>query len=124
MVPEGATKITIRDSILRSLHVQRPKEKEDVVLAAKITNTVFFDQQKPFPKGTVERGEGVSRARADFANPRAGDFRLAKDSPLRGKASDQTDLGCRFPPQMIELLKLARKHSSLLQPPTGSGRRR
>jgi len=35
------------------------------------------------------------------------DFRLKSTSPCRGKASDGGDVGCRFTPQMRDLLKLA-----------------
>ena len=32
-----------------------------------------------------------------------------KTSPCRGKTSDGGDIGCRYTPEMLEMLKVARK---------------
>ncbi|NLY02422.1 MAG: hypothetical protein GXY83_40570 [Rhodopirellula sp.] len=42
-----------------------------------------------------------------FVDPKNLDYRLMPSSPGTSKASDGGDLGVRFTPEMIELLKLA-----------------
>jgi len=42
-----------------------------------------------------------------FASPQNFDYRLMPTSPCRGKASDGGDLGCRYTPEMIEILQVA-----------------
>ena len=39
--------------------------------------------------------------------PEIPDFRLKPTSPRRKRASDGGDIGCRFTPEMLEMLKLA-----------------
>jgi hypothetical protein len=43
----------------------------------------------------------------EFLDPARLDFRLGPKSPCRGKASDGGDLGVRYSPEMLEMLKLA-----------------
>ncbi|NQU22498.1 MAG: protein kinase [Candidatus Nealsonbacteria bacterium] len=59
----------------------------------------FIDQAKP--------GEGCFGGNPQFANPKKLDYRLMPTSPCRGKASDGGDLGVRYTPEMIEMLKRA-----------------
>ena len=42
-----------------------------------------------------------------FRDPKSFDYRLKRTSPCRGKASDGGDIGCRYTPEMLEMLKLA-----------------
>jgi len=122
-VQEGARGIVIRDSILRSLLVPVPRRKEDREIGVEVTNSFLFAQSRPLPDEVVKT-EGVRRGRVAFANRRAADFRLAPNSPLRGKASDKTDLGCRFPPGMVEVLRLVKEYPQLLRPPVARRTRR
>jgi hypothetical protein len=59
----------------------------------------FADQAKP--------GKGCFSAPPMFANPKSFNYRLMPNSPCRGRASDGGDLGFRYTPQIIEMLKLA-----------------
>ncbi|HLA84429.1 MAG TPA: hypothetical protein VJL29_06520, partial [Thermoguttaceae bacterium] len=52
-------------------------------------------------------GKGCFAADPQFVNPKAFDYRLKPTSPCRGKASDGGDVGCRYTPEMLEMLKLA-----------------
>lgn len=60
---------------------------------------VFVNEAKP--------GKGCFSAPPMFVNPKAFDFRLMPDSPCIGKASDGGDMGCRFTPEMLQMLQLA-----------------
>ncbi len=42
-----------------------------------------------------------------FRDPKNFDYRLKPSSPCRKRASDGGDIGCRFTPEMLEMLKLA-----------------
>jgi hypothetical protein len=64
----------------------------------------------------VKEEKLVSSARVQFANRRAGDYRLAEGSAYATSGSDKTPLGCRFPADMLELLKLARRYPAILRP--------
>lgn len=55
----------------------------------------------------AKAGQGCFSADPMFSNPAQLDCRLLKGSPCRGKASDGGDLGVRYTPEMIEMLKLA-----------------
>ena len=48
---------------------------------------------------------GCLTADPQFRDPANLDYRLKPTSPCRGKASDGGDLGCRWTPEMVELLK-------------------
>jgi serine/threonine protein kinase len=47
---------------------------------------------------------------AQFADRKNLDLRLLPNSPCTNAASDRRDLGCRFTPEMIEMLNLARRY--------------
>ena len=55
----------------------------------------------------VERGEGCFDADPLFRDPANLDYRLLPTSPCIGKASDGGDLGCRYTPEMIEMVQKA-----------------
>jgi len=52
-------------------------------------------------------GPGCMIADPQFRDPDNLDYRLKRTSPCRGKASDGGDIGCRFTPEMLEVLKKA-----------------
>jgi hypothetical protein len=52
-------------------------------------------------------GDGCIIKKPGFANPQKFDFRLTRSSPCRKRASDKGDMGCRYTPGMLEMLKLA-----------------
>ena len=119
---EDSRGIVIQDSIIASLEITKPKRKVDKKgIVVKLDNVVLIAQQKPLAKDLVESVE-VNRGRVPFINPSIGDYRLAKDSPLRTKASDKTELGCHFAPELIEILKLAHGRSASFLRPPASGK--
>jgi tetratricopeptide (TPR) repeat protein len=59
----------------------------------------FVNQAKP--------GKGCFSAPPMFVAPKDFDYRLMPGSPCIGKASDGGDIGVRWTPEMIEMLKLA-----------------
>ena len=61
--------------------------------------TPFIDLARP--------GQGCFGGDPQFVNPKSFDYRLRPASPCRGRASDGGDVGCRFTPEMMEMLKLA-----------------
>jgi len=52
-------------------------------------------------------GTGCIMKSPGFANPKRFDFRLKTSSPCRKRASDGGDMGCRYTPGMIDMLKRA-----------------
>ena len=42
-----------------------------------------------------------------FRDPENFDYRLKRTSPCRRKASDGGDIGCRYTPEMLEIIKKA-----------------
>ena len=42
-----------------------------------------------------------------FVDPKKFDYRLAPVSPCRGTASDGKDIGFRYTPELLDMLKLA-----------------
>jgi hypothetical protein len=123
-VPPGNRDIAITDSILELLDVQPdPKDdkKKQPPVAVTLKSVLICQSARPFPKGLVKEEE-VLREKVRFLDPKAGDWQLTKESPYRGKASDGGDLGCRFPPAMLDLLGQAKHHASLLRPPAGGKR--
>jgi len=57
--------------------------------------------------GFAKPGKGCFSADPQFVNPANLDYRLMPTSPCIGRASDGGDVGCRYTPAMIEMLKLA-----------------
>jgi hypothetical protein len=57
--------------------------------------------------GEVKPGKGCFGGKPMFVDPKNFDYRLMPNSPCRGRASDGGDVGCRYTPQMIEMLMLA-----------------
>ena len=57
----------------------------------------------PTPPGAVEIVTGDPL----FRDPTKLDFRPAPKSPCIGKASDGGDIGCRYTPEMIEMIEKA-----------------
>ena len=55
----------------------------------------------------VKPGKNCISVDPQFVNPKGHDYRLGPKSPCRGKASDGGDLGVRYTPEMLEMLKLA-----------------
>jgi hypothetical protein len=47
------------------------------------------------------------RTFVEFVNPKMLDYRWTHDSPYSGKASDGGDIGCRYTPEMIEMVQKA-----------------
>ena len=55
----------------------------------------------------AKAGEGCFKVRPHFIDPKNFDYRLMPSSPCIGKASDGGDVGVRYTPEMIEILKVA-----------------
>jgi len=62
--------------------------------------------KKPY-KRKAKPGVGCFSRDPQFRDPKRFDYRLKPSSPCRGKARDGGDIGCRYTPEMIEMLKLA-----------------
>ena len=54
-------------------------------------------------------GPGCFSKDPQFLDPANFDYRLGPKSPCRGKASDGGDLGFHYTPELIELMKEAKK---------------
>jgi hypothetical protein len=54
-------------------------------------------------------GKGCFSKNPQFRDPENLDYRLKPTSPCRKKASDGGDIGCRFTPEMLEMLEVARE---------------
>jgi len=52
-------------------------------------------------------GKGCIAADPQFVNPQNLDYRLMPTSPCIGKASDAGDIGCRYTPEVIEVIQKA-----------------
>jgi hypothetical protein len=61
--------------------------------------------KKPF-HGHAKPGKGCFSKDPQFRNPAVFDFRLRPTSPCIGKASDGSDMGCRYTAEMLDMLKL------------------
>ncbi|MBM4034103.1 MAG: hypothetical protein FJ291_20310 [Planctomycetes bacterium] len=53
----------------------------------------------------AKAGKKCFSADPRFVDPKGLDYRLAPGSPCRKKASDGGDIGCRYTPEMVELVK-------------------
>ena len=63
----------------------------------------------PYPfDGKARAGSGCVYGQPLFLNPADLDYRLGPGSPCSGKASDGKDIGCRYTPEMIAIIKEAR----------------
>ena len=62
-------------------------------------NPPFIDEARP--------GKGCFSQDPQFVNPKMFDYRLLPTSPCIGKASDGGDIGCRYTPEMIEIIQKA-----------------
>ena len=58
-------------------------------------------------EGSAIVGQSCFSADPQFRDPAKLDYRLAETSPCKGKASDSGDIGCRYTPEMIELVQKA-----------------
>jgi hypothetical protein len=63
--------------------------------------------EKPGFLDHAKAGPACLVADPQFRDPENLDYRLKPTSPCRGKASDGGDIGCRFTPEMLEMLKRA-----------------
>jgi hypothetical protein len=88
---------TISDSIVGAIQSQQP--------GTRIDHCDVF--RSPGYADFARPGPGCFAKDPLFLNPTAFDFRLRVASPCRKQASDGGDLGCRYTPQMLELLKKA-----------------
>ena len=68
-----------------------------------IKNCDVFGQRPPTHHGAVN----CFSAHPQFRDPANLDYRLMPTSPCIGKASDGGDLGCRYTPEMIEMIQKA-----------------
>ncbi len=84
------------DSIVGSIESQSANTQIDYC-------NVYGDGYKLLAKP----GKGCLRKKPQFRDPKHFDYRLKPTSPCRKKASDGGDIGCRFTPEMLEMLKLA-----------------
>ncbi len=122
-VYEDARNVAITDSILGALAVIEPKNRQKAKdqkkeIVATLTNVCLYAQTRPLPKDQVKAEEVIPHRGAPFEDAGGPDYRLPKNSPLREKGTDKSELGSRFPEEMLELLRSAVKRSSaLLRPP-------
>jgi predicted Ser/Thr protein kinase len=87
----------LHDSIVESIALQHP--------VPQVLNCCFGSSAAL--KSLAGRSRGCIAAKPQFRNPEVFDYRLKPTSPCRGRASDGGDIGCRFTPEMLEMLKLA-----------------
>jgi len=92
----------------------RPSAVYDSILAVRVAWTAghrleHCDAFPARPNPSVILGRGCFSAGPQFRDPKNLDYRLKPTSPCRKRASDGGDLGCRFTPEMLEMLKLALK---------------
>ena len=64
---------------------------------------------KPPFGGKAKPGKGCFSKNPQFRDPKNFDYRLKPTSPCRKKASDGGDVGCRYTPEMIEMMKKAQE---------------
>jgi len=122
-VYEDARNIAITDGILGAFTVTEPKNKQKAKdqkkeIVAALTNVCLYAQTRPLPKDLVKTEEVIGHRGAPFEDPSGPDYRLPKNSPLREKGTDKSELGSRFPEEMLGLLRSVVKRSpALLRPP-------
>ncbi len=119
---DDARGAAIADSIIASLVPPEAKAKakdaKKAELAATLTDVALYAQTRALPRDLVKT-ENLSRlTRPPFENPYGPRYWLPDNSPLRGKASDKGDLGCRFPQDMRAIWhSLGARAADLLKPP-------
>jgi len=91
------TPVVLRDCIVA-------KVKADVAGGVVENCNVFGD---PPYINLAKPGKGCFSRDPQFRDPEHFDYRLKPTSPCRGKASDGGDMGCRFTPEMLEMLQKA-----------------
>ncbi|MFC1596432.1 protein kinase [Planctomycetota bacterium] len=94
----GASPSTVFDSIMESIESATPESRIDQCNLHG-TAPVFIDEAKP--------GNGCFAAPPQFRDPENLDYRLMPGSPGIDKASDGGDIGCRYTPEMIEIIQKA-----------------
>jgi len=62
--------------------------------------------EEPF-KGGGKPGKRCFSKEPQFVDPATSDYRLKRTSPCRKRASDGGDLGCRYTPEMVEVVRKA-----------------
>ncbi|NQT88195.1 hypothetical protein HQ560_15615, partial [bacterium] len=79
------------------------------VESAKSENRIDFCDLygKPSLAGLAKPGRRCFSADPQFRDPKSLDFRLKPTSPCRKRASDGGDIGVRYTPEMLEMLKKA-----------------
>jgi len=87
------------DSIVRAVESVRPNTRIEYC-------DVFGG---PAFTGLAKPGKRVICADPQFRDPKNLDYRLKPTSPCRKRASDGGDIGCRYTPEMLEMLKVALK---------------
>lgn len=93
----GAGPCVVADCIVQQVESKRARVRTDYC-------DLFGSP--PF-KGSASPGERSFSRDPQFRDPEKFDYRLRRTSPCRGKASDGGDIGCRYTPEMLEMLKLA-----------------
>ncbi|MCS7304286.1 MAG: protein kinase [Thermoguttaceae bacterium] len=78
-------------------------ENPDRIRNHRLEYCVTFKDVSP----DIERGPGCIQADPMFRDPKNLDYRLQPGSPCIGKASDGGDIGVRWTPEMLELVKVA-----------------
>ncbi|MBM4032323.1 MAG: hypothetical protein FJ291_11105, partial [Planctomycetes bacterium] len=127
-VSDDARGVNIANSILAAIAVNDPrakgkaKDKKQPELMATVAHTAFYAQAKPIPRELVKTEHLERVSRPPFEDPRGHNYRLPRDSSLRGKASDKSDLGCRFPPDTLELLRTVARYPQVLKVPPPAGK--
>jgi len=81
------------------LSLQSPDARAVIEYCDVYGNPPFIDEARP--------GKGCFGLDPQFVNPSHLDYRLLPTSPCIGKASDGGDIGCRYTPEMIEVLQVA-----------------
>ncbi|MBM4034859.1 MAG: hypothetical protein FJ291_24210 [Planctomycetes bacterium] len=103
-------------TVLGSLSFRtQPNEVRDCIILGgvgaaqpntKVDHCNLFTKQQLY-QGLARPGKGCFSADPQFRDPANFDYRLKPTSPCRKKASDGGDIGCRFTPEMMEVLEKA-----------------
>ena len=112
-------RIAIEDSIIDTLDAPTIDRKRWPMGAVDLKSIALG---RPGSKRYTGAGKekDVKAAKVAFVDAAAGDWHLIKDSPLRDQAADGSELGCRFPTAMADLLQMvqtAKRAPTFLHPP-------